>query len=145
MWPASCLCLLCVRAIKIPFWAIPPAGDSEAFESFFLTNRPIYINYNCKNAAFNFIIRITFSTRVPDFFKHNKKQRKCISALHCFYSILTPTGTTECQTYWWIQTYDSDVTTGATGAIVVAPKFSDTLTLYQPRGVDSAHHRRGRS
>ena len=26
-----------------------------------------------------------------------------------------------------------------------APKFSDTLTLSQPRGADSAHHRRGRS
>ena len=38
-----------------------------------------------------------------------------------------------------------DVTTGATGATVVAPKFSDTLTLARPRGADSAHHRRGRS
>ena len=38
-----------------------------------------------------------------------------------------------------------DVTTGATGATVVAPKFSDTLTLSQPRGADSAHHHRGRS
>ena len=37
-----------------------------------------------------------------------------------------------------------DVTTGATGATAVAPKFSDTLTLSQPRGADSAHHRRGR-
>ena len=35
-----------------------------------------------------------------------------------------------------------DVTTGATA---VAPKFSDTLILSQPRGADSAHHRRGRS
>ena len=37
-----------------------------------------------------------------------------------------------------------DVTTGATGATVVAPKFSDTLTLSQPRGqilpTKSAHH-----
>ena len=38
-----------------------------------------------------------------------------------------------------------DVTTGATGATVVAAKFSDTLTLSQPRGADSAHHRRGPS
>ena len=38
-----------------------------------------------------------------------------------------------------------DATTGATGATAVAPKFSDTLTLSQPRGADSAHHRRGRS
>ena len=38
-----------------------------------------------------------------------------------------------------------DVTTGATGATKVAPKFSDTLTLFQPRGADSAHHCRGRS
>jgi hypothetical protein len=37
-----------------------------------------------------------------------------------------------------------DVSTGATGATVVAPKFSDTLTLCQPGGADSAHHRRGR-
>ena len=29
-----------------------------------------------------------------------------------------------------------DVTTGATGATSVAPKFSDTLTLSQPRGAD---------
>ena len=35
--------------------------------------------------------------------------------------------------------------TGATGATEVAPKFSDTLTLSQPRGADSAHHCRGRS
>ena len=27
-----------------------------------------------------------------------------------------------------------DVTTGATGATAVAPKFSDTLTLFQPGG-----------
>ena len=38
-----------------------------------------------------------------------------------------------------------DVTTGATGATEVAPKFSDTLTLSQQRGADSAHHCRGRS
>ena len=38
-----------------------------------------------------------------------------------------------------------DVTTGATGATEVAPKFSDALTLSQPRGADSAHHYRGRS
>ena len=37
-----------------------------------------------------------------------------------------------------------DVTTGATGATAVAPKFSDTLTLSPPRGADSAHHPRGR-
>ena len=38
-----------------------------------------------------------------------------------------------------------DVTTGATVATEVAPKFSDTLTLSQPVGADSAHHRRGRT
>ena len=38
-----------------------------------------------------------------------------------------------------------DVFTGATGATAVAPKFSDTLTLSQPGGADSAHHRRGRT
>ena len=38
-----------------------------------------------------------------------------------------------------------DVSAGATGATAVAPKFSDTLTLSQPRGADSAHHHRGRS
>ena len=27
-----------------------------------------------------------------------------------------------------------DVTTGTTGATTVTPKFSDTLTLFQPRG-----------
>ena len=31
-----------------------------------------------------------------------------------------------------------DVTAGATGATVVAPKFSDALTLFQPGGADSA-------
>jgi hypothetical protein len=41
--------------------------------------------------------------------------------------------------------HDRDVTTGATGATAVAPKFSDTLTLSKPRGADSTHHRRGRS
>ena len=39
----------------------------------------------------------------------------------------------------------NDVSTGATSATAVAPKFSDTLTLSQPRGADSANHRRGRS
>ena len=29
-----------------------------------------------------------------------------------------------------------DVTAGATSATVVAPKFSDTLTLFQPGGAD---------
>ena len=38
-----------------------------------------------------------------------------------------------------------DVSAGATGATAVAPKFSDTLTLSQPGGADSAHHRRGRT
>ena len=38
-----------------------------------------------------------------------------------------------------------DVTTGATGATAVAPKFLDTLTLSQPGGADSAHHCRGRT
>ena len=42
-------------------------------------------------------------------------------------------------------TYTRDVTTGATGATQVMPKFSDTLTLSQSRGADSAHHYRGRS
>ena len=47
-----------------------------------------------------------------------------------------------------------DVSTGATGATEVAPKFSDTLTLsppgggansaHQGGGADSAHHCRGR-
>ena len=38
-----------------------------------------------------------------------------------------------------------DVSTGATGATAVAPKFSDTLTLSPPGGgADSAHHCRGR-
>ena len=36
-----------------------------------------------------------------------------------------------------------DVSTGATGATEVAPKFSDTLTLFQPGGADSTHHWRG--
>ena len=36
-----------------------------------------------------------------------------------------------------------DVTTVATGANVVAPNFSGTLTLSLPLGADSAHHRRG--
>ena len=38
-----------------------------------------------------------------------------------------------------------DVSAGATGATAVAPKFSDTLTLFQPGGADYAHHRRGRT
>ena len=38
-----------------------------------------------------------------------------------------------------------DVFAGATGATAVAPKFSDTLTLSQLGGADSAHHRRGRT
>ena len=41
--------------------------------------------------------------------------------------------------------YGRDVTTEATDATVVTPKFSDTLTLSQPREADSAHYRRGRS
>ena len=45
----------------------------------------------------------------------------------------------------WNKIKSRDVTTGATGATAVAPKFSDTLTLSQPRGADSAHHYRGRS
>ena len=35
------------------------------------------------------------------------------------------------------------VSTGATGTTTVLPKFSDTLTLFQPRMADSAHHCRG--
>jgi hypothetical protein len=35
-----------------------------------------------------------------------------------------------------------NVTTGATGTTMVAPKFSDILTLYQPGWANSAHHRR---
>ena len=38
-----------------------------------------------------------------------------------------------------------DVSTGATGATRVAHKFSDTLTLFQLRGADSAHHWHGRT
>ena len=38
-----------------------------------------------------------------------------------------------------------DVSTGATGETEVAPKFSDTLTLFQPGGADSTHHWRGRT
>ena len=37
-----------------------------------------------------------------------------------------------------------DVSAGVTGATEVAPKFSDTLTLSQPGGADSANHRIGR-
>ena len=36
-----------------------------------------------------------------------------------------------------------DVTAGATGATIIAPKFSDALTLFQPRGADSAQHCKG--
>ena len=38
-----------------------------------------------------------------------------------------------------------DETTGATGTTEVAPKFSDTFTLFQPDDVDSAQHRRSRT
>ena len=38
-----------------------------------------------------------------------------------------------------------DVTTGVTGATAVTQKFSDALTLFQPRGADSAQHGRGRT
>ena len=41
--------------------------------------------------------------------------------------------------------YHRDVSTRATGATAVAPKFSDTLTLFQPGGADSAHHWHGRT
>ena len=44
-----------------------------------------------------------------------------------------------------VTVHNRDVTTEATGATEVAPKFSDALTLSRPRGADSAHHRRGRS
>ena len=47
--------------------------------------------------------------------------------------------------YYSVSLYCRDVSTGATGATEVAPKFSDTLTLSPPRGADSAHHRRGRN
>ena len=41
--------------------------------------------------------------------------------------------------------FNRDVSTGAIGAIEVAPKFSDTLTLSPPGvGIDYAHPRRGR-
>ena len=46
---------------------------------------------------------------------------------------------------WSLKIQFRDVSAGATGATAVAPKFSDTLTLSQPGGEDSAHHRRGRS
>ena len=36
-----------------------------------------------------------------------------------------------------------DVSTGATGVTAVAPKFSDTLTLFQPGEANSAHHWHG--
>ena len=38
-----------------------------------------------------------------------------------------------------------DVTAGATGATAVAPKFSGTLTLFQPGGQILHQHRRGRT
>ena len=41
------------------------------------------------------------------------------------------------------KTESRDVSKGATGATLVAPKFLDTLTLSPPRGADSAHHCRG--
>ena len=41
----------------------------------------------------------------------------------------------KCMPYKMMHRY---VTAGATGATVVAPKFSDTLTLFQPGGADSA-------
>ena len=44
-----------------------------------------------------------------------------------------------------LSTLYRDVSTGATGATAVAPKFSDTLTLFQPWGADSAHHWRSRT
>ena len=37
-----------------------------------------------------------------------------------------------------------DVTTGATGATGVSPKFSDILTFSQPRGANSVYPCRGR-
>ena len=48
--------------------------------------------------------------------------------------------------FWLELTKDiRDVIAGATGVTAVAPKFSDTLSLSQPKGADSAHHRRGRN
>ena len=45
---------------------------------------------------------------------------------------------------WLLQGWpNSDVSTGATSMTVIAPKLSDTLTLFQPGvggGADSAHH-----
>ena len=49
------------------------------------------------------------------------------------------------QNYNAITTIIRDVSTGATGATAVAPKFSDTLTLSQPGGADSTHHQRSRT
>ena len=40
------------------------------------------------------------------------------------------------------KTESRDVSKGATGATLVAPKFLDTLTLSPPRGADSANHLR---
>ena len=39
----------------------------------------------------------------------------------------------------------SDGIKGATGTTEVAPKFSDTFTLFQPDEVDSAQHRKSRT
>ena len=39
----------------------------------------------------------------------------------------------------------SDVSIGVKGTTAVAPKFSDTLTLFQPGVVDSAHHQCSRT
>ena len=50
-----------------------------------------------------------------------------------------------CHIFLIYVTISRDVTTGATGATAVAPKFSGYLTLSQPRGADSAHHYRGSS
>ena len=41
--------------------------------------------------------------------------------------------------------YSRDVSTGVTGATVVAAKFSDILTLSSPGGTDSVHHCSGRN
>ena len=62
----------------------------------------------------------------------------CIILCSCVYYCLThPQPQTSCLCI------GRDVTTGATGATAV-PKFSDTLTLFQPRGHILTQHRRGR-
>ena len=61
------------------------------------------------------------------------------SEYDCKYLVTTYVCTCVC-TYYILR----DVSAGATGATAVAPKFSDALTLSQPGGEDSAHHRRGR-